>query len=126
MNDFLVISADKIAPFKRPEFPNKGRTEEDYRRFLEACQDWFADYPACIEKNVWIGESDLNYIFTHWDQLITVEEGTDGKYYVDSNGRHRLYVARKYGLSILVCVVGTVTVEKREGLWKRMSRALFE
>lgn len=103
---YRVIRPDQIAPIPDPGFPwSFDRTEEDFRVFLEKCQSWFADYPNNSPEKTFMDGTNLSYVFEDVAHAITVHQDGNGKYVVDSNGRHRMYVARKYGLSLLVCVM---------------------
>lgn len=37
-------------------------------------------------------------------QWINAGKNVSGKYYVASNGRHRMYIAKKYGLKLIIHV----------------------
>ena len=100
---YVVISGDQIAPLPNPGFPAGGYTEEDFRALLEGCQDWFQDYPNGGTAEV--NGANLSCVFEGVAQAITVHRAANGQYTMATNGRHRLYVARKYGLSLLVCVM---------------------
>lgn len=100
---YVVISGEQIAPLANPGFDGEGRSEEDYRAFMEGCQDWFRAYPN--GGTVWVNEADLSYVYEDVAQAVTVHQNEDGTYSVATNGRHRMYICRKYGLSLLVCVM---------------------
>lgn len=100
---YVVISAEQIAPLPNPGFPAGGRSEEDFRGFLAKCQEWFLAYPH--GGTDWVDGADLSYVYMDVAQAITVRRAANGQYTMATNGRHRLYVARKYGLSLLVCVL---------------------
>lgn len=103
---YRVIRPDQIAPLPDPGFPwGFNRTEEDFRVFLEHCQTWFANYPNNPPEKSYVDGANLSYVFEDSDRDITVYQDGNGQYVVHSNGRHRMYVARKYGLSLLVCEV---------------------
>lgn len=100
---YVVISGEQIAPLPTPGFSAGGRTEEDFRAFLSDCQDWFKAYPA--GGTAWVDGADLSYVYEDVAQAVTVHQNEDGTYSVATNGRHRMYICRKYGLSLLVCVM---------------------
>lgn len=100
---YRVIGADEIAPLPNPGFPVGGRTEEDFRAFLSDCQEWIKAYPA--GGTVWVDGADLSYVYEDVAQAVTVHRQANGQYTVATNGRHRMYICRKYGLSLLVCVM---------------------
>lgn len=100
---YVVISAEQIAPLPNPGFPAGGRSEEDFRGFLAKCQEWFLAYPH--GGTDWVDGADLSYVYEDMAQAVTVHQNEDGTYSVATNGRHRMYICRKYGLSMLVCVM---------------------
>lgn len=112
-----VISASEIADMEEPPFnQSKWSSKESYRLYLESVQSIIEEY----EKNGKLPEITLNeeiahpeeckklvnfrYNFLDFASYIDVEKTIDGKYKVCCNGRHRMYVAKKYGLKLLVHV----------------------
>lgn len=112
-----VISASEIADMEEPPFnQSKWSSEESYRLYLESVQSIIEEY----EKNGKLPEITPNeeiahpeeckklvnfrYDFLDFASYIAVEKTIDGKYKVCCNGRHRMYVAKKYGLKLLVHV----------------------
>lgn len=80
----------------------KGRTEHEYKEFVEASQDFFIKFAAGIDCDGYkINGADANYVYVHIGNCIMVRKNGD-KYICTSNGRHRCAVAKKYNLKLLV------------------------
>ena len=118
-NYMKVISGSEIADIEAPAFGQGHWTTEDvYRTNLENMQPLIDEYERTgmvhtveynslddIEKNA---EEQrkldvFNNSFLKPGNRIDVEKTIDGKYKV-INGRHRMYVAQKYNLKLLVHV----------------------
>jgi hypothetical protein len=119
--DYLqVIEASEIVEMEAPPFNQaQWKDESDYKSYLESVQPLIEEYERTgsihnleynsfndIERN-----RDEQHNLKHFrdsfmdaGQWISVEKSIDGKYRVVSNGRHRMYVAKKYGLKLLVHV----------------------
>lgn len=102
---YKVIDGGQIANIDVPKGFWEKASEEQYKQFVENSQDFFSKYEngdSCDDYT--IGENtDALYVYEHVGNCICVKE-INGLYYVTSNGRHRLFVARKYNLKILVYV----------------------
>lgn len=104
--DYLLIQPSEIGETKIPEFGVHGRPkEEQYRKLLEDSQIYFQKYlekPA--NESFYLNEDcDAATVFLDFANAVTVRKQKDGKYYVTSNGYHRMYIAKKYNLPLLVC-----------------------
>lgn len=125
---FKVISPEEIQEMDEPPF-NEGQwsSEEEYKEFMERMQPLFDEYDCngkihtvefkTIEditryRDEWRRLNNFNAQFLQSGQYINVVKNPDGTYKVASNGRHRLYVAKKYGLRVLVHVAEERTIKK--------------
>lgn len=120
-HDCHLIFPNEMNPLKEPPpFPWKGHNEEDFRCFVEHCQPLFDNFGDFLRgdnerrigpnglilqpKQVELIElPDPFYIWLDPAQRVTVSLNSDGMFSV-VNGRHRFYVARKYGYKIPVFV----------------------
>lgn len=101
------------------------KTEYEYRQLLLAAQKYFS-YVASnkidpsIEYNIVIINStgrdivDAKFLFV--DKSIQVKKVENGYEYCGYDGRHRYYIAQKYGLNLLVDVVEDVTSNQKRNL----------
>jgi hypothetical protein len=119
--DYLqVIEASEIAELEAPPFNQaQWKDESDYKAYLESVQPLIEEFERTgsihtLEYNS-LDDIERNreeqhtldvfrYSFMDVGQWIGVEKSIEGLYRVVSNGRHRMYVARKYGLKLLVHV----------------------
>lgn len=115
-SDYRVLTPVELPNIDRPPFNNgRYRSEEDYFEYLKKGQPYFeefertgqiAEIAALIgrplaglsEHDEWMLDFEHNFL---GPDCVTVEE-QDGKYVLSSNGRHRMYVAKKNGLKLLV------------------------
>jgi hypothetical protein len=123
--DYLkVIDSSEIAEIEAPPFSKaQWGSEEDYKVYLAGVQPLILEYEkngklhsleynsvADIEKNR--EEADVLHkfrcSFLDVGCWINVEKSLAGEYRVVSNGRHRMYVARKYGFKLIVHVAQEV------------------
>lgn len=111
---FRVIEPSEIEyNSKIPDFGVPGRpSEEEYKDYLKSVQYLIEEYQntgaICSFDNIkkYSEQEKLNKFkccFLDGD-CIAVEKTLSGKYRVLFNGYHRMYVARKYGLKLLVHV----------------------
>lgn len=118
-NYMKVINGFEIADMEMPPFEQGHWSKEDaYKSYLENMQSLIDEYEqtgriraieytslddidkrAEEKKNIDI----FNNSFLKPGNRIDVEKTIDGKYKV-INGRHRMYIAQKYGLKLLVHV----------------------
>lgn len=122
-----VIEAAEIIDMEIPLFhQGKWGSEDEYRVYLESVQfliekyehmgaihtlryDMFSDILKNREEQLMINNFKASFMEAeHW---VNVEKTIEGKYRVVSNGRHRMYVAHKYGLKLLVHVSQEVRIE---------------
>ena len=119
--DYLrVIRADEIGKFAKPPFPWKGHTEQQYRFFLEKYQTAFGIFEE--NNSGYKAENDIlkdisqsykeqkdvdtfENVFLDYGSCVFAQKNYNGKYQVCSGGFHRMYVAKKYGLKLLVRVM---------------------
>ena len=126
---FTLIMPDQIRRMKRPEFGSHGRlTIREYRKELQRFQPWFEEYSRFgtirefadldkhkdrfldpdpevrrVESMKWMRRDHFECCFLE-KACITVMKHKDGTYSVLTNGRHRLYAAKRFRLPVLVCV----------------------
>ena len=106
-----------MADVELPPFGGRYRLEKEYKEYLEKSQPLFDEFEktgriveveALVGKPM-VGLSDEEEWLINFEHImmgpdcVTVEE-QDGKYVISSNGGHRLYVAKKHGLKLLVKV----------------------
>ena len=101
--EYIVISASEIADIEIDDFGINGRhSEYDYKELLEKYQYIFNTFDS--DKS-YADMDEFYSLFLDSGGAITVCKGKNGLYEYASNGRHRLYVAKKYNLSVLVCLI---------------------
>lgn len=117
---FVVIEPKEIKSLKKPPFEQGAYgSESDYRRYLEEVQPLFDEYESTGNIHT-ISYASMDEIsekrdekrfldnfrvsFLDCSQYVNVGRTLDGRYTVVSNGRHRMYVAKKYNLRLLVHV----------------------
>ena len=116
-SQFRVIYPEEMADAEIPPYGGRYRLEMEYKDFIERSQPLFDEYEqtgriheveALIGKPM-VGLSDKEEWLLDFEHCmlgpdcVTFEEH-DGKYVISSNGSHRLFVAKKYGLKLLVKV----------------------
>lgn len=107
--EYKIIQPSEVAEISRPEFDTRGRrSEEEYRQLLEDSQEYFKLYVANPNNKQYYIYEDCDAATVYIHNAVTVKK-INGKYVMASNGRHRLYVAKKYNLPLLVCVRGVDT-----------------
>ena len=114
IDSYIVLRPDQIADIDNPGFPWKGRSEEDFVEFVRLSQPFINESlnvkkisgSIMLDNSGYKGtdEVDLDYIWFDISRCVTVRENMPGVYTCASNGRHRLYVAKKYGYKIIACV----------------------
>ena len=122
---YEVIEPDRILITEKPEFGTYRRqTEEEYKEFLLKAQPFIKEYvengkihnPLDDEINSLDKERsierfnkvrEVNQFNTCFlgSESIRVRKTINGKYTMCGNGRHRLYIANKYNIKLLVHVV---------------------
>lgn len=104
--EYIVIQSWEIAKIEKPEFGEFGReTEERYRELVKNSQEYFKWYVRTkSDAPYYLNErTDCAYLYLDIAHAITVSQMRNAKYGICSNGRHRLYVAKKYRMPLLVC-----------------------
>lgn len=117
---YRVIEPSAIREMKAPEFNmSQWSSEEEYRAYLESVQPLIDEYASTgtihtIEyqtmedvakyRDEAMFLNNFKASFLNFGSHVNVRKCLDGTYEVSSNGRHRMYVARKYGLKLLVHV----------------------
>lgn len=122
VREYRVIEPSLIRDMNSPEFdpdPSSDFSEEGYRAYLESVQYLFDEYEktGSIHGIVYrTPEDTLRYrdedillrnfrkTFLCAGDSVRVTQFSDGTYTVASNGMHRMYIAKKYGLRLLVYV----------------------
>lgn len=119
INEYCVIEPSLIRKMKRPKFDRDSRSDyskKGYRTFLESMQPLFKEFEEdkCIYEigkqlqtdAIYERDDNLNFrsAFLCAGDSVKVRKHTDGTYSVLSNGMHRAYIAKKYGLRLLVNV----------------------
>lgn len=115
-----VITAYEISPMKEPPFALADwASEEEYRAYLEDVQPLIKEYETQgkIHDLVYETFEDIDrnrneqhkinqfkWSFLNSAEWINVEKTMEGTYKVVTNGRHRMYVAKKYFLNLIVHV----------------------
>lgn len=104
--EYKVIHGSQLEPISGDGLFGKGRRrEKEFKDFLIDSQDFFSMYQSGKNcDNYRIGNADAQYVYVHVGNCVTVTKSDKG-YRIHSNGRHRGYVARKYGLNLLVCIL---------------------
>ena len=105
----------EIPPFKQSHYGS----EDEYRQYLESVQELIDEYEntGTIHSLSYDSFEDVskNYeeqqrinkfksFFLSCGNWINAEKTLDSKYIVCSNGRHRMYIAKKYGLKLIIHV----------------------
>ena len=131
---YILIDPSKIADIAPPEFGIGGRrSEEEYIQLIKDSQEYFKRYiENPNEHSFWIYERcDAAALYINMCNAITVKK-INNKYKVVFNGRHRLYVAKKYNLPILVCCfreddssVFEIDFRRRSYFWINLKRSIM-
>ena len=113
MGKYILVYPQEIADIPDPGFPWKGYSEEDYKNFLsdERVQKYITGYDVsdpAYDKSFAVGKADLHYVFIDTTQAMGVMKSPDG-YVYGTNGRHRLYIAKKYNLLVLALYQGEIS-----------------
>ena len=105
---FEVITPEKMVVEDKISFDKYGKaSEERYRRFLEKDQPIINAYEKNQDMEGLIEDHEFYEHFRAFfdpDCWINVAKFSDNKYIVTTNGNHRMYVAQKYGLKLIVHV----------------------
>lgn len=113
---FCVISSVEIGDMPEPPFSQgKYGAEEEYKKLLDTMQPLFAEYKenGKIDTTYPIQGSQADFdmynlkhkcVSLFIDSPINTIKTKDNHYVVASDGRHRMYAAKKYGFSILIHV----------------------
>ncbi len=112
MASFFLLDPGRIGDIPEPSFAPPRYPEASHLALLQLLQPWFTaavNNPAKfaarlpLDENEYTldGESVDPYV-AYVDYCVSVRLDATGKYIVNSDGTHRLYVAKKYGLPILV------------------------
>lgn len=102
---FTVIKPEEIGNVKEiKDFECSNRwKEEDYKNYLESVQQLITNYEK-IEDVDTINDKKFYVDFFNFSNRITVTKTKYGKYEVTDNGHHRMFIAKKYGLKLIVYV----------------------
>lgn len=124
--EYIVIEGKQLADVTQDEYFWKRGSEVEYKKFVEESQPFFEKFQKgedCSGER--IGKANALYVYVDLANCITVEKLGE-LYYIASNGRHRAVVAKKYGLKLLVCVMGTQLVEKEAEHRKSFLKRVYE
>lgn len=122
----IVINGNEIAEMDEPPFNiGKWSDEEKYKSLLIEMQPLFDEYrqkgsldsPYPIngtDDEISIYKKKQKCISLFISSYIQTVKTKDQKYKVASDGRHRMYVAKKYSLDILVHVAAEEIYSKRQ------------
>lgn len=117
---FIVIMPDEIEDIEPPEFGQHGKLpEEGYVEMLKRAQPLIEEYKKnhYIQPLVFNSFSDIEEkrdekVFRdNFDDgffgvcRIWAEKTSSGKYRIITNGKHRAFIAKKYGFNLIVNVV---------------------
>lgn len=120
MSSYFVINSMEIGDMETPVFGGRYAEESDYRKLLEDMQKLFDEFETTetvkapeydhiddisLKRDDQACYDNFMRTFISTANRVTVRKSFDGRFYPVTDGIHRLYVARKYGLKILVCVV---------------------
>lgn len=106
--EYRIIHSNEISFMRNPGFPWKGNSEKDFVNFMKQSQQYFKEWEQTKSNASYkVGNVDFAYVYLDIGRCVCVERKKNGKYIVASEGRHRLYVAKKYKFDILVCVVNS-------------------
>ncbi|MCR5105465.1 MAG: hypothetical protein K6B68_13610 [Eubacterium sp.] len=114
-SELRIILPEEMPDTGIPPFGGRYHYEDEYREYLEKSQPLFDEFERtgkiaeveALKGRPMVGltsEEEWLLCFEHVmmrADCVTVEE-QDGRYIISSNGRHRMYVAKKYGLKLLV------------------------
>lgn len=101
VGSYKVLEGQDIAPFKCPDFGCYGHgPESSYKELVENAQLSFSEYEqtGSVKEN-----PSAHFGFFFGSERVVVCKTISGQYHV-INGLHRAFVARKYGLKLLVYV----------------------
>ena len=104
-NYFIVIKPEEIGNVKEiKDFgcSHRGK-EEDYKNYLESVQPLITNYEKAGNVDT-INDNKFYVDFFNFSNRITVTKTKSGKYEVTDNGHHRMFIAKKYGLKLIVYV----------------------
>ncbi|MCR5608111.1 MAG: hypothetical protein K6G26_03530, partial [Lachnospiraceae bacterium] len=113
-------NSTEIDDIEKPLFgEGKRGTEESYKNYLESVQSLILEYEENYKiheihsntmKEVFENMSEKIFLNAFKDNFLSangrigVKKKSSGKYTVSTNGYHRMYVAKKYGLKLLVYI----------------------
>lgn len=114
VNYHMVISSSEISSSEIPPFEKSSHhgTELEYKKYLEELQPVFE---ICKMKSgvphredvPFLSDFEWNHFYSSFvdaGDCINVKKLPDNTFAITSNGAHRMYVAKKYGLQLLVHV----------------------
>lgn len=120
VNYMKVINSDEIGFVEPPPFGQSHYGSEiEYKQYLESVQSLIEEYENTgaihslkynsfedMKKNFKTQQkiNDFKNSFLFCGNWINAEKTLNSKYIVCSNGRHRMYVAKKYGLKLIIHV----------------------
>ena len=118
---YQVIDGSEIESFAHPDIKFKGRWESEdfYKNLIEKSQPYIKEYllTGTIKEPVINSIEDIEKFQEERDFLCGLKDGffgiscisakqlKSGKYEIIVNGRHRAYVAKKYGLKLIIKVI---------------------
>lgn len=104
---YILLKPEQIGKIEKPRFQKRGQaySEDAYRHILEASQEYFRQYISHPSTDSFYISNNIDAAALYLDigNAVTVVKDKNGKYVVDFNGNHRMYIAKKYRLPILVC-----------------------
>ena len=115
-----VINSIEIGSIDSPPFEQSHyNSEQEYKQYLESIQPLIDEYEKTgnIHSIEYDPKADIEQFIKEQQRLqnfkssfldcanwINAEKTTDSKYIVCTNGRHRMYVAKKYGFRLIIHV----------------------
>lgn len=125
---FKVIAGTEIEEMEPVTFGDNGKmTELQYRELLEDNQSIFDEYDrtGALPEIKYESFEDIDRLAPEWKRLndfktefmevgtrIEVEKRISGKYKVTTNGKHRLFIAQKYKMKVMVHVCQEICVKE--------------
>lgn len=117
MKDYIVIKPEQIAPIEEPPFGGRYLEEEEYVDYLRKVQPLIEEWESTGTihdvvlnsiKDVHEKREEIVFLnnfkaaFLNVGKHIDVRLNSDALYDVASNGRHRMFIAKKYGFKLIV------------------------
>lgn len=104
--EYIVIKGKELCRVKKDFHFWKGRhSQKEFKRLVKNSQQFFTDFQLGKDCSGYQVEGlDAMSLYVDISNAVTVNRTPKG-YEIASNGRHRAYVAKKYKLNLLVCVM---------------------